>query len=189
MDQEALEYSISLYPDLLDGRERSAVERELAENPAALEMLRQERKLTHLLRSDSVPAIDWDRLQGSISAAIDEQADAPLAMPWWNRFRLPVGLAAAASVLLALGLSIHAWVGRQTGTSVPDHPNVQVSQVELPTDRPEGPVVSEVSIGPGGQYASDSPLAPYADEIDQQPSRVIIASGIAPESARPGFPY
>jgi len=52
-------------------------------------------------------------------------------------------------------------------------------------DSPAGPMVTEVSIGPGGTYAKAPALAPYADEIDSRPTRVVIAAGMPAEAEEP----
>ena len=60
-------------------------------------------------------------------------------------------------------------------------------------EKPVGAVVSEVSIGPGGTYAKAPSLAPYAEEMDSRPTRVVIAAGtpVAPVSVEeaPASPF
>ena len=56
-------------------------------------------------------------------------------------------------------------------------------------DQPAGKVVEEISIGPGGSYAKAPSLAPYAEEIDTRPARVVIAAGVSLEDAPPASPF
>jgi anti-sigma factor RsiW len=198
MATEQLQFSISQYADgTLPEDERIALERLLADDTDAQALLADDRSLTDLLRAGPLPEVRWDRLAESISAAIDEQQEQRIAQAsWWMRHRIPSGLALAASILLAVGLSIHflspahspvANHGpvKNLGTQTVAMLNVQGPQ----EDAPAGPEVTQISIGAGGSYAKDSALAPYADEIDNRPSRVVIASGLNTEPAPAAYPY
>jgi hypothetical protein len=194
--QNDLEISIAQYLDgSLADEPRIALEARLAQDPAAQALLEEERVLTELLRSQPLPEIRWDRLTDSISSAIDQELEERMAQAsWWLRMRSPAGLAMAASVLLAIGLSFYALM--QSGqTSAPNpvetiaHSQTAMLMVEGPqSDRPDGDVVSQITVAAGGSYAKDSSLNPYADEIDSRPSRVVIASGAGVEASRLGFP-
>jgi anti-sigma factor RsiW len=190
MTREELEFSISQYLDgTLAADERLALEARLETDPQAQAILRQEQALTALLRSVPAPRISWDALAERISGAIDKQLEERVARAsWMLRFRSPAILAAVASVGLIAGISLRLlFQARQqvTGTA-----QTVAMVVEGPQeDAPNGPAVTEVSIGPGGTYAKDSSLAPYADEIDSRPSRVVIAAGMPTEEAPPASPY
>ena len=195
MDINELEFSISQYVDgTLPDEARPALEEVLATDSSARALLAQERAMTELLRLAPRPHVQWEEFGDQVSAAIDEQSQVPLAgASFWMRLRTPVALAAAASVLLAIGLAVHMSLGRKGAIGIGTAPvgsQVVVTDVRLSEEEPSGgPAVIDVSIGPGGRYANDdSPLAPYADEIDSRPARVIIASGIAPEVVRVSFP-
>jgi anti-sigma factor RsiW len=197
MTHDDLEISISQYVDgTLADDERIALEARLADDPRAQTLLNEDRALTNVLRSVPAPAIQWDRFADSISAAIDEQLEERVARAsWWLRMRVPAGLAMAASVLLAIGLSFH-FLGSRSAV----HDSGSVNQthgtqtavliVEGPqSDVPTGEVVSQITIAAGGSYAKDSSLTPYADEMNTRPARVVIASGVTLEQPRLGFPY
>jgi anti-sigma factor RsiW len=198
MASEQLQFQISQYADgTLPEDHRIELERLLADDTDAQALLADDRSLTDLLRSAPLPAVRWDRLAESISAAIDQQQEQRVAQAtWWVRHRLPSGLALAASVLLAIGIAIHflspdrspvAGHGqvKNLGSQSVAMLNVQGPQ----EDAPAGPEITQISIGAGGSYAKDSALAPYADEIDNRPSRVVIASGTNSEPAPAAYPY
>lgn len=194
MTRDELEFSISQYLDgTLPEDARSALQSRLESDPEAEELLRQERALTGLLRSDALPAVHWDGLADAISSAIDVQQQVRMdRASWLLRMRMPGALAAAASVLIVGGIAVHYLLGTRPAT----HPNPQLNRMASSTLLVEGPQpdrvsaaqVTEISIGPGGVYAKDSSLAPYADEIDTRPSHVIIA-GAASVGQRPGSPF
>src|SRR5437588_1955546 len=130
MSRDELEFSISQYLDgtLADG-ERSALEERLARDAEARALLAEEEALNVVLKRAkhaSLPAVRWDRLTETISAAIAEQsapaiteqhaeptpmrlatggrqAGRPSRSSWNIRLWMPAGLAAAASVLIAAG--------------------------------------------------------------------------------------
>jgi hypothetical protein len=197
--RDELEFSISQYLDgTLADEQRPAVEALLAEDPEAQAILAEERALTALLRAEPLPEVRWDRLADSISSAIDEQLEERVARAsWWMRFRMPAGLAIAASAAIAIGIAAFVLTHGRSSVVNPGsrpHPNpvaVATLNVEGPqADAPAGPAVTEISIGAGGSYAAkDSALDPYADEIDSRPARVVIASGIEPERPQVGSPF
>ncbi|HSU68046.1 MAG TPA: hypothetical protein VLJ39_14310, partial [Tepidisphaeraceae bacterium] len=115
---------------------------------------------------------------------------------WWMRMRVPAGLVAlAACVLIAFGIAFHNRAGSpqlivHIGPDKQPAGPAPVMLVEGPTvDLPQGAVVSEITVEAGGSYAKDSSLSPYADEIDNRPARVVIASGINPNQPPAVFPY
>src|SRR5579872_5124481 len=117
MTRVELELSISQYLDgTLAEPDRIALEGRLAENPEAQALLAQDRALTGLLRSAPQLQVQWDQLAETISTAIYEQAEERMARAsWWLRLRVPVGLAAAASVFLAAALAVYYLLGPPTG--------------------------------------------------------------------------
>ena len=183
MTREELEFSVCEYLDgTLGEAERVALEGRLASDPEAREILCEERALTVALRSGELPEVKWDSLAERISGGIDEELEERVERASWAiRARSPWFMAAAASVGLVLGLAVFYGVNQRGGNSggtggVTPVPVALV--VEGPQeDRPAGPVVTEVSIGPGGSYAKAPSLAPYADEMDTRPTRVAIAAG------------
>lgn len=198
MTTDELEFSITQYLDgTLDEAERPAMEALLAGNAEARAVLGAQRHLTELLRSAPVPEVRWDVLSNSIAAAIDQQMEERTARAsWWLRLRAPVGIAAAASVLLASAIAIHSLLGTKPDATRQVNPGLVATATPAmivhgpQADGPEGPVAIQISIGPGGQYASEPSAAPYADDIDGQSSRVLVASGLSPEqTATVGFPF
>lgn len=198
MTRDELEFSISQYLDgTLPEAQRPALEARLAVDAAAQAILAEERALTRLLRSEPLPEVRWDRLAESISSAVDAQLDDRVARAsWWVRFRLPAGLAVAASALLAIGIAAYVLMHGRPATlhpgshATPNHVVIATLTVEGPqADAPGGTVITDVSIGAGGSYAKDSSLDPYADEIDSRPARVVIASGIEQERPLAGSPF
>jgi anti-sigma factor RsiW len=198
MANEELEFSISQYADgTLSDEQRLALESRLADDAEAQALLAEDRSLTDLLRSAPMPEVRWDRLAESISTAIDKQMEERAARAsWWFRHRIPAGLALAASILLAIGIAIHLLVpghgpGQERGPvrTLSTHTMAMLNVEGPQEDAPAGPQITQISIGAGGSYAHDSSLAPYADEIDNRPSRVVIASGLAPEQPQVGYPY
>jgi anti-sigma factor RsiW len=198
MASEELEFSISQYADgTLAGEQRIALESLLADDPEARALLAEDRALTDLLRSAPMPEVRWDRLAESISAGIDREVEERAARAsWWFRHRLPAGLAIAASVVIAIGIGVRVLMpgnspveSRGPVKSLSGETTAMLNVQGPQADTPSGPQVTQISIGAGGSYAHDSSLAPYADEIDSRPSRVVIASGLAPEQPRVGYPY
>jgi anti-sigma factor RsiW len=183
MTREELEFRICEYLDgTLGEEERVALEGQLASDPEVQEILRRERELTVALRSGGAPLVSWEALAEQISGAIDQKLEERVKRASWAiRARSPWFMAAAASVGLSLGLAVFFAVNQRGGrSSMPRGlANTGVAlMVEGPQeDRPAGPVVTEVSIGPGGSFAKAPALAPYADEMDARPTRVAIAAG------------
>jgi hypothetical protein len=193
---DELEISIAGYLDgTLADDERKALEAHLAQDPVAQALLEQERALTDLLRSQPLPKVQWDRLAESISSAIDDQLEQRVEQASWRlRMWSPAGLAMAASVLLAIGVSSYVMLHstattNQAQVSSVAHTQTAMLIVEGPqSDEPDGAVVSQITVAAGGSYAKDSSLNPYADDIDTRPSRVVIASGESLDASRLGFP-
>ncbi|HEY8748563.1 MAG TPA: hypothetical protein VIM11_11355, partial [Tepidisphaeraceae bacterium] len=130
----------------------------------------------------------WDALAERISGAIDQQMEGRVARAsWMMKMRWPGYAAAAASVGLIAGIAMHLLSqprGQLDGTH--DGTASVAMVIEGPQeDSPAGPMVTEVSIGPGGTYAKAPALAPYADEIDSRPTRVVIAAGMPAEAEEP----
>jgi len=188
MEHDELEFLISQYVDrTLEGADRAELERRLQIDASARALLEEHRAVTQLVRSAPLPELRWDRLSQAISCAIDDEMDVRMQRSSWAiRLTRKTGwIAVAASVLIAAGVAVHFLTGTRGTEPVAVGPQAPAGtllvQVSEP-DRPEGPIVSEISIGAGGTYAKDSSLSPYADDIDSRPSHVIIASGASTPS-------
>ena len=193
MTRNELEISINQYLDgtLPDGQ-RASLEARLNSDPEARSLLEEDRALTEALRSLPLPEVRWDQFARTISSMIDEQAQERASKASWVlRLRAPGFLAMAASVLLAAGIAIHFFTGPgPTPAPSPLAPAPTALLVEGPdADQSPAAPVTEVSIGPGGSYAKAPSIAPYADEIDTRPSRVVIAASYSPQDAAPAFPF
>lgn len=195
MQHDDLEFLISQYVDgTLEEADRAGVEARLRADAGARAMLEEHRAVVAWVRSAPLPEVRWDRLAETISSAIDQEMQARADRASWamRLVRRPAWVAAAASVLIAAGISLHFMLGTGQGpsrTTPAVHPIRHEMLVEVSQpDRPAGPVVSRISIGAGGAYASESSLAPYADEIDTRPARVVIASD-APVQSQAGLPF
>jgi anti-sigma-K factor RskA len=188
VEHEHLEFLISQYADgTLDEADRAAVERRLESDAEARAMLEEHRAVTRLVRAAPLPQVRWDRLAETISGAIEDEMSARMRRASWAiRPIRPMWIAMAASVLIAAGIAVHFVMGPRntathpTGGTTPA-PRTLLVELSQP-DRPQGRVVSDISIGAGGTYAKDSTLTPYADDIDTRPPHVVIASGASTES-------
>lgn len=194
MTHDDLESSISQYLDgtLAEG-ERSALERRLAEDAEARVMLDEYRRLDAVLKSAPLPDVRWELLAQSISAAVEqsveERAATTYRIPAWVRTFAPLAL--AASVLVASGLGIRAYLLRPGSANniapqvvhiAQEKPQqVATSDVAGPqADRAEGPAQVDVAIGPAHSGDSEPLLAHYSDEVLSRPSHVSVASGVVP---------
>ena len=188
MTRDELEFSISQYLDgTLPDEQRASLEARFVSDPEAKALLDQERSLTAALRSSTVPNVRWDQLAIQISGALDDQAEARMRKASWAiRFHPSAFIALAASVLLAMGIAIHVFMGTKTSPN-PTHPAIAPATALLvqgpQEEKGPGPAVMDVAIGPGGTYAKAPSLAPYADEIDSRPAHVVIAASYSPEPA------
>lgn len=191
-DAEQLEFAISQYIDgTLDEGARTELEGLLAKDPDLQVVLEGHQNLTELLRSVPAPEVRWDSLSEAISLAIDEDLESRARRAsWWIQFRVPVGLAAAASIILVVGIWLHYLVGPKPTPTPNAVPTLNALIVQGPeADKPQGRQIADVSIGPGGSYAKEPQLAPYMDQIDIRPARVLMASGITPQQPTGGSPF
>ena len=191
---EQTQILLSQYADgTLPDEDRASVESLILSDSEAQAFLSDDRNFTELLRSAPLPDIRWDRLAASISSVIDRDAgERDDAMTSRLRIGRPAILTIAASVLLAAGVGVHLLVGRFSSVPNPVQSVATAGRLEVqgPTpDAPGGNAVIQIAISAGGTYAKDESLAPYADDIDTRPARVVIASGMTPQQTPPGFPY
>ena len=196
MNTDQLPISIARYADgTLPQSERARVEALLSSDPSATAMLQEEQALTGLLRSDPLPEMDWDSVAARISGAIDDEIQQRVdRASWMLRLRSATAyfgarglIAAAASFVLGLGLAAYTFHSAgpeiaingkpsDVAPSVADNNLMRVAVDSTPDDQSTGRAVEEVSIGPGGTYASGSGPSPYSDEISARPARVVIAA-------------
>ena len=211
MKTEELTISIAQFADgTLPDAERTRVEA-LLENHAELQSLyAEEQSLTALLRSDPLPNLDWDKLASRFSSAVDDGLQEHVdRASWAMRFQRATSyfgargmVAAAASFIIGLGLT--TYMMRPGPTPIADNLHLIHAGIDHPApptsvalvvdgpqeDRPIGRAVEEISIGPGGTYATASAPSPYSEEISARPARVMIAAEAPPEQASsPAAPF
>ena len=176
--------------------ERERVERELDGSAEANEMLATEHRLTELLRSAPVPAVNYDLLAARISASIPA---APAAGDGGaDGSRMTIGrrpmfswprLAMAASVLIAAGVAIPllnregggngADPGGRTRTTGSPTNTITVRAVDGGASIASTPTgVQNVTVGPSRSLAERPTAIGHADATTQQqqrPSKVVIS--------------
>lgn len=178
---EQAEFAIAQYADgTLAGDDAAEVAAKLQTSAAAQSTFAQYQRVDALLKSAPLPEIQWDRLAAHLSEAV-ANADAAASrsarsyrIADW--IRSPMRLAAAASVLLAVGIG--AWIVRSPKpTPVAPAPRVATLSVQGPV--PEvaaGPSVADVTIGPPPAVAEgDDGTDGYASDLVSRPSRAIVA--------------
>ena len=108
MTRDELEFSISQYIDgTLGARERDALEERLATDAEARAVHTEYESLQRVLKAAPVPELDWDRFAARISGAVARE-ELPAQSYRIGQWLRPARLAIAASVLVAVGLAIHA---------------------------------------------------------------------------------
>jgi anti-sigma factor RsiW len=184
MDREFL---ISQYADgTISDVDRTRLESALSDKAELSELLAAERKLSDFLReSSALPAIQWEALGERISAAVAE-ADEPAASyrvtPRW----INAPLALAASLLIASAIGFTFYLSQRaavtpSGNVAMAKPSVLIVTGPLAEAAPNG--VSEITIGPPANSDAKFSLARYSQDLVTRPSRLVIASGINPQSS------
>ncbi len=224
---EEAEFALSLYAeDGLPDDRVSVVEDILARRPEARIAVAEYRALDNLLKSSPpLPHVKWAALADHLSAAVAAEAEAadradtvdedapPLRLPGRGRsgslwigswVGSPMRLAAAASVVLAVGIGGMAWLGRRPTSPAGGVPSIVspgpalASSITVEPLAPEpaaaGGTVAEVQVGPPSQpaVADAAPNGPsnYADaDVVSRPSRTFVAGGMIAPREGTGFPY
>jgi anti-sigma factor RsiW len=167
--------------------EREAVERALDNSATANEQLAMEYRLTELLRSAPLPAVNYDllaqRISATLPAAIPSQDTNPSTAnrAFWSRSRSIFAL--AASVLIIAGITIPLLKQNSSGnspfsagTSVGPRPIVirAVDSAASIASVPAG--VQNVAIGPSPALAKSTiGQQGYAELNSKRPSQVVIS--------------
>jgi anti-sigma factor RsiW len=191
MASEDLEILICRYIDgELTPEQRANFEALLADDVPARQMLEEHRRLDEALRAQAMPLVRWERLQQHLSAAVREK-DLPkktifapvYQMPW---IRPMAAVAMAASVLLAIGFSLHLIQSRRSANNniVAKAPQaielpkvIALAEVTGPLiEAPTGTASDEITLGPPPNLSAQMDMGPGADSIVVQPSQVAIAS-------------
>jgi anti-sigma factor RsiW len=170
-----LEFLIAQYLDgSLPARERSDLERRLADDPAAARFLEEQRKLDRALNDvGPMPAINWDALALRISAAV-AMAPAPVRRHKRPRAWVGAAVALAACVLVVAGIAL--LMARPAAS--PDLSGAMEAAAVVigpqAEPAPGQPVIAQVTLS--------SPAGPAVDDLaaqDARPSHVFISSAIS----------
>jgi anti-sigma factor RsiW len=195
MTRDELEFQISQYLDgTIAGAEANALEDRLARDADARALLDEHRTITELLRRDPLPEVKWEMLSQSISAAVGD-VEPPVAESYpIFRLRMPMVFAIAASVVIAGGVAVAVLLHGHTPagpSGVPEQVAKGSITIEGPTvEKSMGPVVAEVTVGPGESLKGDTAISSYAEEITSRPSHVVVASDVVPDEQPSGSgPY
>jgi len=192
LDQDT-EILISRYADggdELTADELRQVRNLVAGDAEARSLLEDYLALTAALREAAplVPKLDWDRLHGHLSAAMDEagEADNRRRMRIGRPMTTPMRWALAASVLLCVGLALLATqpakitgVAEQSGgvARMPDARPSMVATIDVSgpsIDPPDGTVQLDVSIGQPA-ITAESAAAIAQDVVWRTPQINIVA--------------
>ena len=146
MVDESLEFAISQYLDgTLPPEEVAALEKRLAEDAQARALFEEHRKLDAALKAPPLPAVNWDRLQAHISAAIDEQEQS-------QRMRITTWFAAAGRAVRSRGAVVAALAACIAIA-------ITVARVtEQDPAKPAGPSIVKVTPGGDAPPAGDGVL-------------------------------
>ncbi|MBN1347597.1 MAG: hypothetical protein JXQ73_33220 [Phycisphaerae bacterium] len=170
--QEDPEFIIS---QALDGDEQAeeALASYAQREPGVGLLEHQYRRAEMLVRSwgDYEPPVDHDLFYERLCQTIRTDAR-PKVIPWPRKvIRLYTPLAAAASILIALGAW---WIARQaTVEPAPGQPQIQVALVGPPSPKPGTKAVVQVSFG----IAQDAPIQTVARASEEGGSAVVISIG------------
>lgn len=180
-ERDQLEFAISQYLDgTLPPLERNALERYLAEDEQAQQLLEEYRALDRLARSNvlPMPAVRWDRLADHLAQVVAREQPhvRPYSIEW---VRWGSRIAVAASLLLAAGIGILATFWNEPTPQTPvtvvvSGPRGDTTHATaLPAEQAE-PIVASVTIGPP-RATSDTDLL-HVEEALARPTRIIVAA-------------
>jgi anti-sigma-K factor RskA len=199
MNRPQLEFAISQYLDgTLPPPQRAALEQQLATDAEARALLEEYRRLDDVIAvaAPAVPDVNWQRLSQRLCNAV-----AATTPPHAASYRLSAclnvpRLAAAAVVLLALGLAtfvvLHGHRGGTTPTTIlaakpAPITRVSVLNVAAATGAAGAPALPQVQVGPSPVLAQQG-INTFDDAVVYRPSRIQVAgagSAAADESPAP----
>ncbi len=186
MIDEQFEFRLSQYLDgTLPVDEAAAFFEELSKSPAALAMLDEYRRLDLLLKAQPTTEINWTGLAEDISGQIDEASRVKMRIGF---FASPLRMAAAACVLLAVGIA--GWIALRSNPGGGITPRTAVAKITGPTaEVATAPAVSQIEIGPAPTVAINQTATYHYAELSPQAARVIIASGVDVRQDERTLPY
>lgn len=200
MCEEELQYAISQYVDgVLPADQAAALEERFATDAIARQLLAEYRRMDALMDvALPMPEVDWDRMAGKISAAVDQSGFAPGMLPVaeevpvyrmsWVGLWKPVALAASLLVCATVAVVLV----RQPAQSPVSTPAVAVNPTPaspvrvaeaatpeeirvLVAEKPLGDALAEVQIGPSMVAKSQDVAEYYPDLAGSRPASVSIA--------------
>lgn len=189
---EDVEFTVAQYADgTLAADQRQVVEAHLESDARARLVLADYARVDAGLRHVAAdrPAVRWAALADHLSGAVDREVAAADEAKR-ERFRIgawvrrPAWLAAAASVLLAVGIAVRvaqppvADTGTGGPTLLPPPPVVTVVNIGN-VEAPQGEAVAEIQIGPMAEGGNTAIVdSGFIDDLVTRPSRTIVASGV-----------
>jgi len=176
---------VSEYVDgSLVAEERNALEIRLAGNSGLRAAAAEYRSLDSALKSAMpLPAVKWDVLAERLSESIDAQAQRE-RMFIGNWLRQPMRLAAAAAVIIVLGLGV--LITLSNGGSSGNKPLMQVVVAE-PEKPAAGPVIAQVEVEMSSSLAQSGNDWYSAGDVVVVPSTLDVAftTPVLPDTSSP----
>jgi negative regulator of sigma E activity len=170
--RDELEYSISQYLDgMLGELEAAALEDRLANDAEARAVLAEYRELNDSLkRAMPLPAFDFDALAARISGAVADE-EIPHRRMFIGTWRMPAAFAAAASLILAIGIAVKLYSPRKPVNVNATVATVPVVDVTGPKAEVAASAASvDVSINPAPAVADNNWR--LAEDVIYRPSKV-----------------
>jgi anti-sigma factor RsiW len=182
MTPEKFEYLLSQYLDgELSPAKRAIVEKKLADDPQAWEMLREFAQIDAQLRGAMpLPEIDWEANAARISSAIAELPEPPASIPLFRPWIFATAL--AACLLLGITLLLDLRGLGPLRNSPP--PQAAPTADEIARADVTGPDIQSAAGDSVADVALDSPpvdmqtTIEYSDPVVAQPSSVSIVSAL-----------
>jgi anti-sigma factor RsiW len=182
MSEDELEFALSEYHDgTLPAARRAEIEEILRTDPAARRMLEQFARVDAMVRDGAgkLPEIRWNRLAEYLCGAIEEPEEKTSYPIWLYR---AVGLAAAAAILVALGLFADFGTNR---TANPANPANEVAEVTAP-EAPAAAAAEVVDVSIDQPPADSGVAASYAVSDSVLVHRPVISlAGFTPTGGNP----
>ena len=163
------EFALSEYVEgALSAEHGAALEKRIEAKPGLRAVMQEDRSLNAMLRSSMpLPAVKWDVLAERISESIDAQAQRQ-RMYIGNWLRQPMRLAAAAVILVALGLGILLTMSNNA-----KKPTMAIEVVG--PEKPSGPAVAQVDFDMSPALAQSGTDIYSAGDVVAIPSTLDVA--------------
>ena len=182
IDEQA-ELAITHYVDgRLSPDEHAEVSRQLQANPAARHLAHDYASLDRLIKHAlPLPNLNWGRLAERISESVADAAErARYSLVWVRR---SVQLAAAACILVIVGLTSLLLMNRHPGNDKPTQVANKIVNIEtFVTDSPTGQPIADITIGATNDLADSSYSS--AEVVGRSSARlsITVAQGLGTPS-------